>query len=97
MILEYDFGEYGFEYEVEPTTNDFIDYLCPDMLTPFETKAEAAAWKKGAKDALSHALRFYDAFKEEVEDDDDFKDYLLDVYQSQALEAYEKEKAEEDA
>lgn len=76
-----------YEFEVEPTLDDYIEYLMPDApknMMPLEKKGFA----KGAATALSNVLDDYDELKEAIEEEDGFEEFMHDKYEEEAHDRF---------
>ena len=78
-----------FDYEVEPTKEDYVDYL-------METERFASIKKDWAdkqtgsimRDTIEALLDYYDWLKDGIDEDEGFVNYLHDAYEDEAMDAY---------
>lgn len=79
--------EFEFEYEVEPTEDDFKEFFRVNFKGMPVSDTEMLCLEKGAEQQLK---RIFDAipdltwWKDELEDDDDFYEFMLDRYEEEA-------------
>ena len=106
MILTYTFGhsielneyksdyvdDFDYEYEVEPTIDDVIDFLMPQKPADLRNKARRQAFDKGALFALLNAVEYVkDDLREAVLDDSSFEDFMKEKYEAKAMEKLRNE------
>jgi len=91
MTLIYDFDTNEYEFEVEPTEDDYADYLiCVSVKQPeFKTKDEGSHWYNTVFNALCDVMHDSDDFRDLLDQDSDFYDYLKEKYEEEAYEAYQ--------
>ena len=69
------------DYEIEPTLDDYMDYLIEKVITvKFPDKA-TSAW---ARLALGEFIVEFD-LKDQFEEDDEFKEFLEERYYDEAM------------
>ena len=97
MTILYRFDDDEYEFEADIDDSDIAEYLFQDVKEPtFKSDKERIAWRDGAITALTTALYYYDFFKDEVENSDEFYDYVKDTYEDEAYEAYQDDLANMD-
>jgi len=82
MKLTYDFIEDGYEYEADPTISDYAAYLCQAY---FSVKGSPFIIERG----LTAILTDFDCLSEELDNDDNFKEYMYDICKDRAWEEYQ--------
>lgn len=83
-----------FEYEVEPDDSDYIEYLMPDFYGEQWKnleKKDRDLMLKGAKVAIANIISDFDSLKEELEEDDNFEEFIRDRYEEEARKAFDEE------
>lgn len=75
-----------FEYEIEPTNDDYADFLFggEDKRMAFLRYDHADHMRLGASIAIEHILETFDFIKENLDDDPEFKEFLKDRYEDEA-------------
>lgn len=81
-----------FEYEMEPTDEDYVDYLLTKMSfkTIMFSTDKRLAFVDGAKSMAYELLN--DEAKEEIDDEYDFGEFLRDRYYDKAMRWYRSNK-----
>ena len=117
MRLEFDYGMNSFYYHVNPSKEEYIDYLWEaygpdtnidipsrgkalldeiarirDSIKLPNTKEATEAFVSGVRYGITSILnKLFDEFpsiEEQLDDDDGFIDYLKDIYEDEARDAY---------
>ena len=91
MELEYtfsnDYEDYDFTYKVVSSDDDIAEFLCPEI--PKDLQGETKyLWGRGATEAIKMMLEKFPDVREEVEDSDEFYDYMHCEYEDAAKEKF---------
>lgn len=91
MILTYETAKGYFDYEVDPTDEDYAKYFYENYVTvpKYLPINEKALFKKGAMAALKEAFYQSDALKEDFANDDGFEEFIKELYRDEAFESIE--------
>lgn len=84
-----------YEYEVDPTEDDFLDYLAPDFrfMEKFKDlpKEQIKLLQQGAEEAIRLILGSYEDLKDWIEEEDEFVEFMTERYEDDARQAFEEE------
>jgi len=90
MKLKYYFEGSRFEFEAEPKDEDYAGYLISACVKKPKgmSLSKESEWHKEVLDALTAVIHCSDDFREILDGENDFIEYLKKVHEDEALEEY---------